>query len=263
MLFVAGNNLKSALLTSTKIIRNNKIPIINYIEENSKNENNIYKEYIKILNSIDKRYKVALKLSSFNFNEDLVNDLVEKYKKKDIKILIDAEDSNNNTRYQEISNRLILSHNNNLNLIKTYQMYRKDSFNQLKSDIKLFENNNKKIGIKMVRGAYWNNEKLNNQLYTIKSDTDENYNNAINFLNKKDTYTILATHNEESIKLALKKENNFKFAHLLDMSNKIYNRIAKTNDVYVYIPYGPYNSMIPYLIRRLYENLDMIKYMIK
>ena len=27
-----------------------------------------------------------------------------------------------------------------------------------------------------------------------------------------------------------------------------------------YIPYGPYKEMIPYLIRRLYENIDQIKY---
>ena len=31
--------------------------------------------------------------------------------------------------------------------------------------------------------------------------------------------------------------------------------------VNVYIPYGPYKQMIPYLGRRLYENLDTIKYM--
>ena len=30
-----------------------------------------------------------------------------------------------------------------------------------------------------------------------------------------------------------------------------------------YIPYGPYKEMIPYLTRRLYENMDTIKYMYK
>ena len=41
------------------------------IKEYSKNEKDIYEEYVKILNSVDRNYKVALKLSSFNFNEDL------------------------------------------------------------------------------------------------------------------------------------------------------------------------------------------------
>lgn len=30
-----------------------------------------------------------------------------------------------------------------------------------------------------------------------------------------------------------------------------------------YIPYGPYREMIPYLTRRIYENIDQIKYMNK
>lgn len=263
MLFVAGNTINCALKVSKKVIKNNRIPIINFIKEYSNNELDTYNEYMKILKSVDKNYKIAMKLSSFNFNEKLINDIIEKYKEKNIKILIDAEDSNNNEQYQQITNKLILCHNNNLNLIKTYQMYRKDSFTQLKNDVNLFENYNRKIGIKMVRGAYWNSEKNNNQLFTNKFETDENYNKAIDYLDNKESFTILATHNKKSINIGLNKKSDFKFAHLLDMSTGIYNEVSKNNDVYVYIPYGPFHTMIPYLGRRLYENLDMIKYMVR
>ena len=45
---------------------------------------------------------------------------------------------------------------------------------------------------------------------------------------------------------------------------KKYQYLAdKGSLVNTYIPYGPYNKMLPYLSRRMYENLDMIKYMVK
>ena len=61
-----------------------------------------------------------------------------------------------------------------------------------------------------------------------------------------------------------KKRRKFEFANLMGMQENMYNNIIKSgNKVNVYIPYGPYSKMIPYLTRRLYENIDMIKYMRK
>jgi proline dehydrogenase len=263
MLFVAGNSIRSALNVSKQQMLYNRRPIINYVKEVTNNEKKIYDEYLNLLNYINSDYKVAIKLSAFNFNEKLLNLLVTEYKSKNVDILIDAENSSNNRKYQEISNRLIINHNDKLNLIKTYQMYRKDSFLQLQDDMNIFKENNKKIGVKLVRGAYWNSERNNNQLFTNKKDTDYNYNNAIKFLDDIKGFKLLATHNYESINYGLIQKSDYKFAHLLDMNTNIYDSISKKREVYVYIPYGPYYSMIPYLMRRLYENIDMIKYMIK
>ena len=78
-------------------------------------------------------------------------------------------------------------------------------------------------------------------------------------------FIIIASHNKESINLGylLNQQNKiFEFAHLLGMNEKKYNKLIHNNEnVNVYIPYGPYKYMIPYLTRRLYENLDTIKYM--
>lgn len=263
MKFIAGNSYKCALNVAKKQLSLGKKPIINYIKEDINNYQTTYNEYIHLLNYIDHNYSIAIKLSSFNFNEYVINTLIEKYKEKNIKIFIDAERSDQNKKYQEISNKLILNHNyNNYNLIKTYQMYRKDSYDQLKYDINLHSKNKVKTGIKMVRGAYWNSEHTNGQLFINKKDTDNNYNNTIKYINNLEAYKVLATHNDISINMACDMKSNFKFAHLLDMNTYKYNSVSKNNDVFIYIPYGPYNSMIPYLFRRLYENIDTIKYMI-
>ena len=118
----------------------------------------------------------------------------------------------------------------------------------------------------MVRGAYWNND-IDNSLFKNKVDTDNNYNKSISLIynNKKNNISaILATHNTNSIDRGIdynkNREFEFEFGHLLGMNENKYSSI--NGKINVYIPYGPYHKMIPYLGRRLYENMDTIKYMI-
>ena len=81
------------------------------------------------------------------------------------------------------------------------------------------------------------------------------------------TYTILATHNIDSVRLGYMHNKNarrpiFEFAHLMGMQEENYQALANSGEkVNVYLPYGPYTQMIPYLTRRMYENMDMLKYM--
>lgn len=273
--YLGGSNISQALIKSQQILKLDKIPVLNYILENRKvnpNQNllRIENEYHKIINNIQPPIKIALKLSSFNFNYHSCYNIIDKLVAKNIQIMIDAESSDNNHHYQQVSNQLINNFNKEkVNIYKTYQMYRKDSLLNLQKDIQLNNKNDILMGVKMVRGAYWNSERYNQQLFTNKNDTDFNYNNAIILLYENKIPAILATHNQESINLGcLLNEriklnlDKFEFAHLLGMNEKKYNSIKNKYKVNVYIPYGPYQYMIPYLIRRLYENLDTVKFMI-
>ncbi len=47
------------------------------------------------------------------------------------------------------------------------------------------------------------------------------------------------------------------------MNETFMTKIKNNHKVYTYLPYGPYIKMIPYLTRRLYENIDTLKYMLK
>lgn len=271
--FVAGNNINLAIKKSSQTLSSNKKPILNYIVEDHKNKLEVYQEYKKINQYLDSRYKIALKLSSFDFDYSLVSNLISKYSENNIKVLIDSESCENHQKYMEISNCLIEDFNQQeVHIYKTYQMYRKDSYQNLLQDIEYFKDQNIHLGSKLVRGAYHNSEKYLGQLYSDKTETDVNYNQAILLTYDHKIPTILATHNNESINLgillnkyAVSQEKNyqFSFAHLLDMNNQKYDSIKFDQTVYTYIPYGPYKEMIPYLSRRLYENLDTIKYMVK
>ena len=101
-------------------------------------------------------------------------------------------------------------------------------------------------------------------MFSEKKDTDNNYNQTI-----LDIFThpyshqkiLLATHNKFSPEIGQtlsKKRNIFEYAHLQGMRENYYQQISYHYPVHVYIPYGPYKEMIPYLGRRLYENLGII-----
>jgi proline dehydrogenase len=263
--YVAGNKLTHAISMSSSILKKGKIPVINYAIESTGSKMSVFKEYENLYDKLNSDYRVALKLSSFNFDNKLTGDIIDMYKNKNIQILIDAEDNSSDNLYQEKINELLLDYNkDNFNIFKTYQMYRKDALDNLKNDINYFNQNNIFLGVKLVRGAYWNSEQKDGHLFTYKKDTDISYNRAIIELYENKKYNIspiLATHNSESINLGQLLNNNndyFEFGHLLGMKENKYAEVK--GKINVYIPYGPYSKMIPYLGRRLFENLDTIKY---
>ena len=263
--YIAGSNINHALNVGKYYIHKNKIPIINYAIEGKNNYKKTYNEYNKIISLLPENYSIALKLSSFNFDSLSINNTIKKKKKKNIKVFIDAENDKDNEIYQDISTDLLLKHKN---IYKTYQMYRRDSLKVLMSDIIKCNKRNIPFSGKLVRGAYWNSEKNDGHLFIKKEDTDESYNQAIININKFEFNThpniVLATHNEKSIYIArLLNKDLFEFAHLQGMKEDYYNNICNTSNIYVYIPYGPYNEMIPYLSRRLYENIDILKYALR
>lgn len=270
--FIGGNSIQRVLPVAKSMLKEYKTPIINYMVEHSNEPKQILDEYLKLVEHMDYQYKIAIKASSFHFDQNMIEYLIEKCIEKNIRVLIDAEEGYLNDRYQEIADDLLYKHNQDFAyVIKTYQMYRKDSLQTLEQNIYDSQKNKYNLGIKLVRGAYHHSEKKDGQLFIEKKLTDENYNKAIltianHFIH---TYAILATHNKKSIELGYlmnrtKKRHIFEFANLMGMQENIYKKIMKTgNKVNVYIPYGPYRKMIPYLTRRLYENIDMVKYMRK
>ena len=66
--YVAGNNIRDVLSVSNKLFNKNYIPIINYITENQgKNTiKTVFSEYNRLIDNLNHKYYIALKLSSFN-----------------------------------------------------------------------------------------------------------------------------------------------------------------------------------------------------
>lgn len=208
----------------------------------------------------------AIKLSSL-FNPNIKTYLKQYHDiahQNNNKILIDAENIRNQEMINHYTNHCIETYTSNI-FYKTYQMYRNDSYDLLKSDLDKYTNKNNEIlfGIKLVRGAYFNEDKKSKLLFTNKEETDLSYNSAVQLLENYNNDVIIASHNQESCNLALKTKKQFKYAQLLGMNDKLSDYLlSKGQKVYKYIPYGKWSDSIPYLTRRLYENYDILKYIV-
>ena len=197
--------------------------------------------------------------------------------KKDVKVLVDAEESWIQDAIDEIVLSMMIKYNKKKAIVfNTSQMYRHDRLNYLKNLHINSLKNNFFIGIKLVRGAYIEKEnqraKRNNYLSPICSSkelTDQNFNDGASFiLSNLDKFSLFSgTHNEESIyKIINVMENNninrndpsIWFGQLYGMSDNITLNLASEGfNVIKYLPYGPIKEVIPYLIRRADENTSV------
>ena len=194
----------------------------------------------------------------------------------DVPILIDAEESWMQDAADMLVEELMEKYNIEKAIVfNTLQMYRYDRMDYLR---KLHHSANQKnyhIGLKIVRGAYMEKERdraeekgYPSPICIDKKATDDNYNEAINYMMNHQKMAVFAgTHNEESSYLLLDLAKQYKidpsdnrlwFGQLYGMSDHISFNLAKEGyNTAKYVPFGPVRDVMPYLIRRAEENTSV------
>lgn len=273
--YIGGTSIPSLLHTVSTLNQRKLIPILDYAKESSRNPSDVLaylSEMHKLIKELsnpihaNQEFGIAIKLSSFipyqpfrNMNilfQDITTG-VQGCKA----IFLDAEQSNMINKENFVYNKLIEANQYNQCVVtyKTYQMYRRDSLNEIECDLRRFD----RFGLKIVRGAY--HSKDDKELFQTKKETDDNYNEAIKLISshKYSNNVCYATHNSTSINLAstTSSNDNISFAQLLGMRDDISSDLVmKGYKVYKYAPYGSFREMFPYLMRRLNENPYILRH---
>ncbi|REG76894.1 proline dehydrogenase family protein [Algoriphagus antarcticus] len=191
---------------------------------------------------------------------------------KGIKILVDAEESWFQDVIDELAYDAMEKYNRETCIVyNTYQMYRHDMLARLKAAREVAKSKGYLFGAKLVRGAYMEKEAdraeemgYPSPIQPSKSATDEDYNLGVEFCIEKDVYLVSGSHNEASNRLVVdliekhgidKSSDRVFFAQLYGMSDNISFNLADAGyRVLKYVPYGPVEKVMPYLIRRASEN---------
>lgn len=221
----------------------------------------------------------------FNANKELAKKYPERAAPFVVGV-IDAEKHDLQPGVYELQRRLYKQFNPlkaPVSVVGTLQMYLSESADLLTKEEKLAKENNYRVGLKLVRGAYIHSEKdRQTVIHKTKEDTDSNYNAGISYciksimedqLNESSVgHLVVASHNAESLKLATdlvsktnpesSKHANICLGQLLGMADSItYDLIKHENvdNVIKYVPWGPPLETKEYLLRRLEENGDAVK----
>jgi proline dehydrogenase len=192
-------------------------------------------------------------------------------------IFIDAEDSWIQDAIDELTDEMMEKYNGDKAIVyNTLQMYRHDRIAFLKSSFEKAKTGNYYLGLKLVRGAYMEKERVRaaeknyrDPIQPNKEATDKDFDAAVDFcVEQIDRIAICAgTHNEQSsLRLAqlmdkksiAHNDKRIYFAQLFGMSDHISFNLANAGyNVAKYVPYGPIREVVPYLIRRAQENTSV------
>jgi len=206
-----------------------------------------------------------------------VNTIGEAAYKKGVRLLIDAEQTYMQPMINHIALKLQRQYNKEKPIIyNTYQCYLKSAKNRIKNDIRRAEREGWFFAAKLVRGAYMVQERKRAEDMGYQSpicatieETHNNYNDCVRLLlgNIDHVALMLATHNRRSIELAVERmkeldiapEYGIYFGQLLGMSDNLTFPLGINGyKVFKYVPYGPIEEVLPYLIRRAQENSSIL-----
>jgi len=150
------------------------------------------------------------------------------------------------------------------------QAYQKRALPVIDHIISLSQHYNRKLMVRLVKGAYWDSEIKRAQelglesypVFTRKENTDINYIACAQKL--LDVYHIIfpqfATHNAQTANaiayMAKTRGANYEFQRLHGMGEQLHTILSHKYGVKsrIYAPVGAHKNLLPYLVRRLLEN---------
>lgn len=193
-------------------------------------------------------------------------------------VFIDAEESWIQNAIDRLATEMMEKYNREKPIVyNTIQLYRHDRLEFLKKAHAEAKEKGYILAVKLVRGAYMEKERERAEqmgyaspIQPTKEATDRDYNEALRYCveNIKDIAFVAGTHNEKSVQLLarLLLENEIPrnhphvaFSQLYGMSDNLSYVLAKNDyNVSKYVPYGPVEDAVPYLIRRAKENTSVM-----
>ncbi|MBC7829104.1 MAG: proline dehydrogenase family protein [Chitinophagaceae bacterium] len=230
--------------------------------------------------SLMKRFdKALLTLTQSESNEwqrvtDRMIKICSMAAEKKVGVFIDAEETWVQDPVDVLSILMMDSFNKKeIVVYNTVQLYRHDRIHFLKDCYEAAVQRNFILGVKLVRGAYMEKERSRaaamgypSPIQADKESTDRDYNAAIHFCVDRLEHIalVVASHNEYSnlltthllqIRSLQYDHPHVHFSQLYGMSDNITFNLAKAGcSVSKYLPFGPINDVVPYLMRRAQEN---------
>lgn len=229
------------------------------------------------LSALHPRYETGCEERVMTELFESVKGLIKQAREVNVGITIDAEEADRLELSLKLFEKLFLDEiTNDWNLFGlVVQAYSKRALAVLAWLTSLSKQQDKRIPVRLVKGAYWDSEiKLCQQkgvngypVYTRKEATDVSYLACAHFLLSEHTRASLfpqfASHNAHTIatihtmatQLGATTEE-FEFQRLHGMGDALYNHLIDNNNICVriYAPVGSHKDLLPYLVRRLLEN---------
>jgi proline dehydrogenase len=230
---------------------------------------------INLLEKIQKRQELNVEeRAAYERGRDRVSAICKRCHDRDVRVFIDAEESWIQETIDNLTYEMMELYNKDkANIYNTYQLYRHDRLDVLKRDYENAVAGGYYLGAKLVRGAYMEKERKRAQeegyespINPTKEASDELFNEALGFcVEHIDRISICnGTHNEASCYLLVElmekhniapNDQRVYFAQLYGMSDNLsYNLANAGYNVAKYVPYGPVEAVMPYLLRRANEN---------
>ncbi len=230
---------------------------------------------IKLLEKVQAKQELnANERAAYERGRDRINAICKRCFEADVRVFVDAEESWIQETIDNLTYEMMELYNKERAIVyNTYQLYRHDRLDAIKRDYENAVAGGYYLGGKLVRGAYMEKERKRAQeqgyqspINISKEASDKLFDDALRFcVEHIDRIAICAgTHNEKSSYLLMDLMNKYNiapgderiyFAQLFGMSDNLsYNLANAGYNVAKYVPYGPVEAVMPYLLRRANEN---------